>query len=771
MGGVRESRDYIAIALVSAAVMLYEIGITRILSVVLWYHFAFLAVSLAMLGLGVPGVWYALRGAGSRSLERALIASAALVPLSIIVLFRYGAVVPWRTALAAASVALPMLALGSAVCVLLLQASGRRFALMYGADLLGATAGAVSVVPLMHVFPTPAIVAGAALLPALALVAIGRARLGLPALAAIVALLAWQSPLHLRYSKLHTEKDRPLFEKWTPTAHLLVFPPEVGFGDPKGAFGWGMGERYVPRPVEQLWLELDGSAGTPITRLNGPPRSLEHLEYDVTNLGYQLQPAPHVSVIGAGGGRDVLAALAAGASDVDAIELNPRIVDLVSNDFGKFSGDVYHLPGVHAVVGEGRASLTATARRYDLIQISLVDSWAATTAGAFALSENYLYTVEAYRLYWNRLTPGGIVSTSRWCRGTHQLEALRLAHLVRAALEAEGVDHPEEHVAIAHAGRIATVLVSRAPFRGVLFDRLVAVCGLRGFTLDWPAATAGADSSSSIVGLLEQGPHVFRDRGIDLSPPVDDRPFFFQNLAIFGALDRQVLDVLSTNDQAVVLLRRLMVVLSVVALVLFFLPFALRRRLDRGRRFWSGSLYFGLIGLGFMLVELPLIQRMVLYLGHPSHATTVVLSSVLLGSGLGAAASGRLSSRGILAWALALPLLLAAANLALRGFLPATMGWPWLGRAAAAFAIAGLMGFFMGPALPLGMSRFGESTKAWFWAINGACGVVASVVSLALSMTLGFERVLWLGVAMYLGALFALISARGGPGAVRLQER
>ena len=738
-----------AIALASAAVMLYEIAITRILSVVLWYHFAFLAVSLAMLGLGVPGVWFALRGTGPRSLERGLTASALLLPLSIVVLFQYGGPLPSRTALATACILLPMLSLGSVVCVLLLEARGTAIGRMYGADLLGATAGALAVVPLMHVVPTPVIIAGTGLLPALALASIGRARSGAALAAAIVALLVWNAPLHLRYTKGYSEKVvRPIYEQWTPTARVTVFPDVFWAADPKLAFGWGMGKNYPPRRLKQLWLEQDGSAGTPITRLSGSPSALEHLLFDVTSLGYQLQPADRVSVIGSGGGRDILCALGTGAHQVDAVELNPRIVDLVSHRFGAFSGDVYHLPGVRAVVAEGRSFLTTTPRRYDLLQISLIDSWAATAAGAFALSENYLYTVEAYRLYWSRLTPTGMISTTRWIQGERTVETIRLAHLVRAALRQEGVEQPENHIAIAQGDQLATVLVSRRPFTGALLDTLETVCARRGFYLHWPKAFV-QPGSRSIVSILAKGPNFLRDRGIDLSAPIDDRPFFFHDVTIFGAVDREAIRKLSVNEQSVLLLRRLMAIVGVLALGLFFLPFALRGALPRGPGFWRGSLYFALIGLGFMLIELPVIQKMVLYLGHPNHAITVVLAGMLVGAGLGSIVSGHIAATAARVWAVLLPLVLAAAILALHRALPATIGLPWITRAVASFALVSLMGFFMGLALPTGMVRFGDASRAWFWAVNGACGVAASVTSLGLSMTFGFERVLWIGVAAY----------------------
>jgi hypothetical protein len=748
--------------MVSAGVMLYEIAVTRILSVVLWYHFAFLAVSLAMLGLGAPGVWIATRGVGTRALERNLALAAVLVPLSVVILFQFGGTLSWRAALATVCITAPMLAMGSAVCILLMRARGPAIGRMYGADLLGATAAALVVIPLMHIVPTPMIVAGAALLPATALIVIGRRLIGISLALAIASLLVWQAPLRLTYSKMYAESDLGLvYEKWTPTARLTVFRFPFWVQDPSSGFGWGMGAKHIPQRIDQMWLEQDGSAGTPITRLTGPVGKLEYLFDDVTSLGYQLAPASEVAVIGAGGGRDILTALATGARTVEGVELNPHIVDLVSNRFREYSGDPYHLPGVRAVVAEGRSFLTTTPRRYDLIQISLIDSWAATAAGAYALSENYLYTVEAYRLYWSRLRPGGMISTSRWILGTNALETIRLAHLVRTALELERVEHPERHIAIAQGSAVSTVLTSRVPFEGDRLNALASVCERRGFFLHWPRLSAYGDSMN-IGYFLLHGPDTLRRYGLDLSPPRDDRPFFFHRISIFGAVDREGIRHLSENEQAVMLLRGLMLTVSVVALVLFFLPFVLRQALPRGRAFWRGSLYFGAIGLGFLLVEIPLVQMMVLYLGHPSHAVSVILASMLLGAGAGSLLSERVPLGAVGGWSPALPLILAAGILAIRSVIPATLGAPWLARAAIAGAMASSMGFVMGFAFPLGLRRFGDEAKAWFWAVNGACGVVASVCSVGLSMRFGFERVLWLAVGLYVAAVI-LFARRPGP--------
>lgn len=734
---------------------------------VLWYHFAFLSVSLAMLGLGVPGVWFTLRPPRERALRWSLIAAAAAIPLGLLAILHLGALLPWipgtvlrpldligpRVILAVSCILVPMIALGSAVLLLLLRAQGPGFARMYGADLCGAALGAAFAIPLMHLVPTPVIVAACGLLPLAALWVLDR-RLPISAWvlgAVLLGLILWREPLRLRYNKTYKE-DGLLLEKWTPTARLSVFSNVFWRRNPSTAFGWGMGTRFVPYTINQLWLEQDGSAGTPITRLDRPLSAFSHLMYDVTSVGYQWRPPRTVCVIGAGGGRDVLTALAAGASRVDAVELNGGIVDLLRTRFREFCGDLYDRPDVTAHVEEGRAYLTRTHRTWDLIQISLIDSFSATAAGAYALSENNLYTVEAARLYLRRLTPNGVLSVSRWTRLATGLEVPRLVLLLQRALEREGFEHPLEHLAVIEGGIVATVLVSRTPIGADQIAALDAIGEERGFTRLWPAGASG----SLVAEVLQSGPSRYAAMGIDLSPPTDDRPFFFQLLPVFGNVDPGLVQKLSVNEGAVILLRWLMALVGVIAVLLFFLPFALARRIPRSPGFWRGSGYFALIGLAFILIETGFIQRFILYLGHPSHATTVVLTALLVGAGMGSLCAGRAATHRAVRWGIVLPALLAMITLVLPGVFTTTLGWPLALRMVTSLVLLVPVAFLMGFAFPLGMADFGEDAKGWYWALNGVSGVLAGVLSLALAIQIGFEGVLWLGTAGYLAAWLLL---------------
>jgi hypothetical protein len=762
-------RKHVAIALVSAAVLLLQIAVTRILSVVLWYHWAFFAISLSMLGMGVPGIWLALTGKRP-SLDRALLAAGILLPLGLSAMIRGQHLFGGFAIVFCLACLLPaLLSLGTSICLLLLDAEGASVSTMYGADLLGACVGALAVVPLMNTLATPELAACAGFLPLLAHELTSAESRRFTARAAAVALgasIAWGAPYRIEYTKVYREEGalKPMFVRWTPTARLAIFPTIPW--SPEG-FRWGMGTKGTNAAAPpQYWLEQDASAGTPITRYDGDDTKLDYLFYDVTSTAYQLKKPNTVAIVGGGGGRDILAAHAAGAAQIDAIELNGGIVSAMREQFAGFNGGVYDLPGVNAIVGEGRSVLTRSKGGYDVIQISMIDSWAATAAGAYSLSENNLYTVEAYRLYFQRLAPQGVVSTSRWLAVDYGFEVPRLLLLVRAALVAEGVADPMKHLAVIEAGKVASVLMARSPFTDADLASLKRVSEARGFTISLPSPPEGP-VRRTLTSLLDKGIGAFEQQGFSLAPPTDDKPFFFQMLSPFRQPSAEVVNKLGVNAQSVRTLRTLMGVMTVLTLMLFFVPFALRRRAvqndpDRAAtlridaNFWSGSGYFVAIGLAFMLLEIGWLQRCVLYLGHPSLAATAALGFMLLGAGTGAVLSHKLglATAGRAGWLLAATC--AAVNCGMGPIMSATLGEAAAVRMLLTGALLVPPGMMMGFAFPIGMQAFGEANKAWFWALNGAASVLASVASLALAMEFGYLRVGYLGAGLYLPAWLLL---------------
>jgi len=767
-------RDYLIIALLACAVILYEVAIIRVLSVVLWYHFAFLSISLAMLGLGVPGVWYSLRPPGDRSFAPPVVVAAVSIPVSVWAILQGGQWLPrtqgnWLfVSFVVVCILVPMVSLGAGVCLLLLRARGREIGRMYGFDLMGAMVGTLLVLPLMFFVPTPLILAGAAFLPlaALALSARPWPFVALPIAGLLAASMVAGTPFQVTFNKLYSEAQLDhLFERWTPTARITILPFSPFKPDQSVPWGWGYGTNYEPQPLEQWWIDQDGSAGTPIENPDPELARLGHLFFDVTSVGYQLRPPKAVGIIGPGGGRDILTALKAGATDVDAVELNGAIVEALSSPaFRDFTGDVYHLPGVNAVVSEGRSYFTRADGSYDLLQISLVDSWAATSAGAYALSENYLYTVEAFRLYFERLAENGLISVSRFLAGAQQVEGTRVALLALEALRSLGVEEPQRHIAVVGGGRVGTLLVSRTPWSQDEIERLEAIATERGFLVLWPLPEASPEDSL-VTRSIRYGPGILDGYGVDLSPPTDDRPFFFQSLSVLTGPSAQVQG-LSPNEFAVVLLRRVVITMILLAAALYFLPFVLAGRLERHPGFWRGSGYFAAIGLGFMLVELPWIQRFILFVGHPSYATTVVISAILLGASLGSMQAGR-SARAdsVVRFAVLLPLSIVVTNFLLTPLFSVGMGWSLFARCLAGWLVLLPAGFLMGFAFPIGMRCFGDPDKAWFWAMNGVMSVVGSVLSLGLAMAMGFSNVVLIGVAAYVGAWLLLRTSGAEEGA------
>jgi hypothetical protein len=737
---------------------------TRVLSVVVWYHFAFLTLSVVMLGIGVPGVWFTLAGNPRRYLEPLLLAAGAAVPFSVFLLVRYGTVLhAWSVLLVIACLLPPVLALGGVLCILLMKAPGPAVTRMYGTDLAGAGVGALAVIPLMSVVPTPHLAAAAGLLPLGACTLYPRLRLPAAGLCVgIAVLLAAGDPLTVRRSKTYDETlMKPLYEAWTPTARLTVFDESFFYlqGHEHG-FTWGRGTNY-PRDhaFRQYWMEQDGSAGTPIPAYDGDPSRAVHLLYDVTTVGYQLRPCRTAAVIGAGGGRDILSALQAGAGDIDAVEINPRIIDIVSRRFAAFSGDIYHAPGVHAAAAEGRSFLTRSTKRYDLVQISLIDSWAASAAGAYVLMESTLYTVEAFALYLDRLSKDGMVSVSRWMR-----EMPWLIEVARRGLARRGVGDPSAHLMLVRGERLGTLLVSRTPFTDADRERIFTIALDRGFAILYPVPARRKAVDPLMVTVAEAGLDTLGRLGAVTEPARDDRPYFFHAVSPFSdvrAVHRRILDAtgIKLNSGPTQILRRTILTVSALALLLLlvFPAWVRRRRAEAGPvALGAGSLYFAAVGAGFMLLETVTVQRFVLYLGHPGYAFTAVLASLLLGMGAGSLGAARFGIGRLRRWGLVLPLVLAGLSAALPVLFHATLGWPLPLRLAVTGFLLLPVGVALGIYFPLGMLRFGDELKPWYWAVNAFFGVVAGVLSLALSMEYGFRAVGLLAAAAYVVAWISL---------------
>jgi SAM-dependent methyltransferase len=787
----------VGIFAVSLAILLLELLLTRVFSVVMYHHFSFLAVSLAMMGIALGGLLVTLRSDRFRADNVATVGPrlALMFALSVIVAASVVFHVPVRldtTTRNAIKVGLILLAsvvpfvFGGAIVAHILAYNAERAHRLYFFDLVGAGFGCLAFVPLIGLVGAPTallITAAIGTLGGVALATGFEPRVRQAMLAALFLLVAGLNAgsglLDVRFAR-GTWAPPTLVTRWNSFSRVDVRGDRDSMTVERPPLGSGFSSR-LRTTARELRLVYDGDALTQIVGFDGNLAGVEYLLWDVTAAAHHVRPNPDVLVIGAGGGRDLLAALAGGSRSVTGVEINGVTVDLMRGQFRDFTGGLYvDRPGVRVFTGDGRSFVQRTRDRYDLITASLVDTWAASSAGAYALAENSLYTVEAFADYLARLKPDGIVSFSRWY-GDPPVEVFRVVSLARAALQDMGVAEPNRHVAVLRTDArrtghpsLATILVKRSPFTNAELRRLRTWSTDMLFDVAYlPPLAEVRGSEPAFERLLGTGAEAARfvsTARADLSPTTDDRPFFFDRVPLMAWLGRQIgFPAPSYASEKLplaswILLSALIATVAGTLLLLALPLIAGRRRTAvprqagvrlRTRLGWIA--YFGVLGLGYIVVEIVLIQRFNLYLGSPAYALTVVLFTMLLASGMGGSVSERWHKRrAILAMLLAICLALAVGAATVSRLIYGTIAAPTPVRIALAVAFVAPIGFVMGMPFPTGLRAAGRTSQSlvpWAWAVNGATSVLGSVLAVIVSMSVGFSASLLVGLSAYLTAL------------------
>lgn len=780
----RRAAFTVGVAATAFATIAVELLLTRIYSVTMYYHFAFMVISLALLGLAIAGVTTYLLPKVFRLDRAGELAGcfALLFALGVVIALHVSVTSPIRLTgfsqnlstllVLYFAAALPFLMSGFALTIAI-SSAGESIGKIYAFDLCGAAAGCLFVIPSISALGGPGAIllagaVGAAGAAAFALSAPPERKVRLPlagagAVAALVlAVLAFTESGAHRFAITPNPdkflgKRKVLFEKWNAFSQITV--ADAGSPDHK-------------------WIFIDADAATRMwsgsIAADGYQAPTKIAEVRVAALVYALRNQGPALIIGPGGGTDVISALRAGVPRVVGVEVNPIIVnDVMKGAYAEWTGNLYRDPRVHVVVDEGRSFIRRSGDRYSSIQATLVDTWAASSSGAFTLSENNLYTVQAFGEFLDHLAPGGVLAVTRWYDAKQPKEFLRLLALGRAALEGRGVADPSRHVILAEdRERRATLLVSRDPFSdadvATARDRAAAdrlrVLYLPGDPVAGEDELLGAFlRAPSASGFLDRLPY-------DATPTTDDKPFFFYTVRtgdLFGLLGQ--LETLERNNLGLAILLILLLVSAALTLVFVVLPLLLFRR-DALREQRGPKLrvlgYFLCLGLGFILVEIGFMQRFVLFLGHPIYALAVVLATLLAASGAGSALSGRVmagrawSPRGLVRRAIAvLAVLMVLYALALEPLFHALLGWPLAARIALSVVLVALPGLLMGSLLPSGVraaNALGTEVVPWAWGLNGATSVVGSILAITVSMNFGFTTTLFVGVAAYLLGLFAL---------------
>ncbi|MCU1254111.1 MAG: hypothetical protein JWM83_410 [Candidatus Angelobacter sp.] len=776
----------VAVALVSFSSLLLELALTRIFSVVLFYHFAFFAISVALLGLGSGGVFAHIRQEWLARFDMRTLGAWLCLLNSIFILASVEVVLHTPVSLEVTgrnfgkltiiylAAAVPFFLTGLLFSVLFARSSN-HISQLYGADLAGGATACLVVVPLLNFIgaPNALLLASACMAVAAALwtdqIKLRRAAYALATVFVLLLAANYSGKIiDVIYAKgVYRDPKWIEYVRWNAISRIEVSTQ--------------LGGRYVvidadattaimnvdPARWEQNGAATPMGTGLPETQGFNWKKSLMSAAPSVANV---LRPRGDFAIIGPGGGVDVMRAIANGSPNVTGIEINPTIANSVMRGrYADYSFHLYDQPQVHIHVQDGRSYIRSSHEKYDVVQMTLVDTWASTAAGAFALSENNLYTIEAFREYFDHLKPDGMIAITRW-EFKQPREALRVVSQGIEALHQVGVADPRQHfVLIADGGlnedgRPVLVLAKKTPFTAAEFAAVAAHVRENPnlFWLNPTSEFAGSQplppAASAFRNLIESNdPARFaQSYAYNVTPVSDSAPFFFFTLKTRHVLENILAGTGRGMDWrinlGVVVLGMLLIISIVAVLAFLILPLALHRHRegDSHKTGILALLYFITVGFGFILVEISLIQRFVLFLGHPTYALTVVVFLLLLSSGAGSVAARRWVNTGskILLLLGLISALIVIHVVLLPWLLSAAVGLPFAIKLLLSGIVLAPLGFLMGMPFPTGLRLV--KTVEWAWALNAAASVMGSVMAMIIAIHFGLTVTLLCAAAAYL---------------------
>ncbi len=787
----------------SASVLAYEILLMRLLSISLWYHFAYMVISLALLGFGASGSFlFLLSRRVYRNMDAWLVILAGAASLSFPLAFSLSQQIgldplqlvwqnkEWVRMFATYLVmAVPFLLSGGIVGIIL-SAAGRDVPRLYAADLLGAGFGCMAIVPALYLGPPWALLP---LLSGLVLAGAGWCcmrttwgRKGILVLPVSGTLILACYVLLPPVPQIHHTKAFPMTmafpdarveaEREGPLGLIHVVGSSLIREVPGLSLNYGLdGKGQQGTLPQQKAIFSDGDGVSTITRFKGDLNELEHLDFTTMALPYNVRHPQKVLVIGAGGGADVLLSLRHSALKIVALEANPQVAELMTGPFADFSGHLYSKPEVKLLIREARQFLHETEERFDLIQLSLLDSFGGSAGGLYAATETYLYTREAFALYLSRLSDPGILAVTRWLKLPPR-DSLRVFSTALSALREAGIsEKPEEHIVFIRSWKTSTILISRTPFTSKEIERVTTFCDRRSFDVGYYAGMK-EDMANRYDVLKEayyfkgatslagsEAETFLEDYIFDVSPATDDRPYFShffrwdKALTLLQQLRREALPFVEIGY---ILIIATLVQAVIAGGALILLPLlGLRRTVEWARGGLSaqevlGTLfYFGSIGFAFMFLEMALLPKYILLLSHPIYSTAVVLGAVLVFAGCGSLTVRHVESKSLwIAVTCVCAWVLVQALLEERLFAWA-LGWPFGGRLALTVVMVGALSFFLGWPFPMGLreisGRF-PSLVPWAWGINGCASVIGAVLGKMISMSAGLRMTMLVAALLYL---------------------
>jgi predicted membrane-bound spermidine synthase len=775
---MNRTKIFWGIALISLSVLMLELSLTRLFSATMYYHFAFMAISLALFGSGASGVFIYLVQNRLPEAKTANWLSIAAMVYSLSVVFALYIIFTnpltlddtgenYRRLLKIYLVtSLPFFFAGCAITLAITRLA-KDISRLYLFDLAGAALGCLLLIPVLNSIGAINTVIAVSAIAAVGAILFSASSEGNRAsLVCAVILALGLTGLAIYNSKTHAidirkskglEEKQVLFSKWNSFSRITVE------GD--------MNDR--------IEIKIDADAATGIVPDGGNTARHQDERDSIASLAYHLKPNANVAIIGPGGGYDVATALVFDAKHITAVEINPIIArDVMSSEpFTKYNGGIYQHPKVQLEVDEGRSFIRRSADRYDVLQATMVDTWAATAAGAFSLTENNLYTVEAFKDYATHLTDDGVFTMTRWYFEPPD-QLLRLISLTRVMMKDLHISNPERHIMLVrdvssnYDRTPATYLFKKSEFTDDEVKAIEAVAKQNKFQLLYTPLTQPDNIFTKMIKANDPA-DVWNAFETNVNPTYDNNPFYFNSIRLSN-LRRALKGVgewQKTNLGTFVLFT-LFAITSVMVLLFIIGPLVfVRSRAITGDKQGRISylFYFACLGAGFIIVEVAMIQKFILFLGHPVYALAVVLFSLLTFSALGSYLSGRLDESRIKQTLVKLIGVLVVMVFVYILLLPPIFyGLVWMphpARIIISIILMAPLAMMMGMPMPIGIKLLSKNAPQiipWAWGVNGATSVMGSVGALVIAILTGFNQALVVGAGLYLLAVFFSTRFRTG---------
>ncbi len=769
---------YLGIFFISVATLLLEIALTRIFSVSQWYHFAFMIVSIAFLGYGASGAFLALRRSLLDNINGLLVISSSLFSLSCLISFIITQRIPFDPfritwdhnqilyiMLYYLVLAIPFFLSG--ICIgAVFSKIPQKIGKLYFFNLTGSGLGCLLVILLFSLFSASEVVIATFLLGMLSVLSFSSTKRNfIFATAGIIVFLILLpgiypflginiSPYKALNIALNYKDSQLLSTEWNSFSRVDVIK--------SGAVRYAPGLSYTfrGRLPSQLGLTIDGNSLHGITEYK-ELSDLEFIDYLPMSLPYKLQNKSKVLIINPGGGLDVLTALYQNASSIQVVEMNPIVVNSV-----KESSDLYQDERVEIAMDEGRSFVRRSGERYDIISLSLREDIVTSSTGLYSLSENYLFTTNAFQDYYEHLSEHGILSITRWLQYPPR-EDIRVVSLVASTLEEEGIENYEHNLVVIRTYVTLTILMKKDRFTKDEIKEIKKFCGDRKFDLVYVPGIKESDVNiynkfpepyyyQLTRGILSDREKLYKEYIFDISPVDDEKPFFFSYfrwnklIPLYESMGRKWEPFFEGGFLGVMILIQA-VILSVVLILLPIYSFhRVKKKISNKFKIIG---YFLLIGLGYMLIEIPLIQKFILFLGQPIYAISTVIFSLLLFSGIGSLISEKLKMEKLGHILIALCVLISFYSFALPIFFHSLLSYNFLTRIFASLIILSPIGILMGVPFPLVIRGINRELIPWAFCANACASVIASVLAAVIALSMGFSIVLILAAVAYLIAL------------------